>query len=509
MTEGWVLMSKFKAALGVHCRGAFLVGIVVLIMSCSGQQKPVAKDTAGAAGVAPTWLAGDHHVHSRFSVGWDREQDPPAPIVGGDAIYPIPMNALMARHYGLGWMVTTDHGGPEHSRVTRDWAHPALLRSRTVVPDLLQYHGLELNSPGGDHATLIVPRSNEEAAQLYQYETAYDRNETWPHDGSRNNTPLMVSALKEMGAAEQVPVVIANHPSRSGSASSPYGLYSPAELRTWNDAAPHVAVGFAGAPGHQAITLAPDGAVIPDRPRGGYVWQVTRGGFDPMTAKLGGLWDSLLGEGRKWWITANSDSHRHYTELGGDFWPGEYSKTWVHAAPEYDAVLEGLRQGRMFVATGDLITGLSMTLVVDNRAREIWPGDTVTLRDSEPFSLTVSVIDPSGPNAGGRTLEVARLDLIVGDISGLAPTPDQDTNPSARVIARFSRSQMQIGGELLTARWDGVADGHFYVRLRGTNTDELEPEPDPRGENPWDDLWFYSNPFFVDTLQTSGGSEQL
>jgi hypothetical protein len=36
-----------------------------------------------------------------------------------------------------------------------------------------------------------------------------------------------------------------------------------------------------------------------------------------------------------------------------------------------------------------------------------------------------------------------------------------------------------------------------YIRFRGTNTQELEPTPDPDGENPWDDLWFYSNPIFV------------
>ncbi|VXB26417.1 hypothetical protein NOCARDAX2BIS_190029 [Nocardioides sp. AX2bis] len=31
---------------------------------------------------------------------------------------------------------------------------------------------------------------------------------------------------------------------------------------------------------------------------------------------------------------------------------------------------------------------------------------------------------------------------------------------------------------------------------RGTSTDEMEPEADGL-ENPWDDLWFYSNPVFV------------
>lgn len=76
------------------------------------------------------WLAGDHHVHSRFSVGYDDKTSPPTPLVGEDAAYPIPMNAVMARRFGLDWMVATDHGGPNHSKVHRDHAYPELLQSR-------------------------------------------------------------------------------------------------------------------------------------------------------------------------------------------------------------------------------------------------------------------------------------------------------------------------------------------------------------------------------------------
>jgi hypothetical protein len=38
----------------------------------------------------------------------------------------------------------------------------------------------------------------------------------------------------------------------------------------------------------------------------------------------------------------------------------------------------------------------------------------------------------------------------------------------------------------------------LYVRVRGTNTNELEPIVDPPDENPWQDLWFYSNPVFIE-----------
>ena len=46
----------------------------------------------------------------------------------------------------------------------------------------------------------------------------------------------------------------------------------------------------------------------------------------------------MLSEGRRWWITANSDSHIHYTEGSIDFWPGEYSKTFVHAEKAHEHI---------------------------------------------------------------------------------------------------------------------------------------------------------------------------
>ena len=77
-----------------------------------------------------------------------------------------------------------------------------------------------------------------------------------------------------------------------------------------------------------------------------------------MTAILGGFWDSMLAEGRHFWITANSDSHIHYTQGGIDFWPGEYSKTYVYAESNPADILAALRGGRIFVTTGDLISEL-------------------------------------------------------------------------------------------------------------------------------------------------------
>ena len=100
----------------------------------------------GESGGEARWLAGDHHIHSRYSVGWNRDNDPPTPIIGGDAIYPIPMNALMGRRFGLSWTVATDHGGPNHSKVNLERAYPELVLSRELIPEVdpVLGHGVQL-----------------------------------------------------------------------------------------------------------------------------------------------------------------------------------------------------------------------------------------------------------------------------------------------------------------------------------------------------------------------------
>lgn len=100
-----------------------------------------------------------------------------------------------------------------------------------------------------------------------------------------------------------------------------------------------------------------------------------------MTATVGGLWDSLLAEGKPWWITANSDSHQVYTDTAvrggpdsdftangrhtdpvyggridttqGDYWPGQYSRTHVGSDGfSYAAVMDGIRAAGSGSTTG-------------------------------------------------------------------------------------------------------------------------------------------------------------
>jgi len=448
-------------------------------------------------GNAKSWLAGDHHIHSHYSAAWDESVDPPAPILGTNAIHSTPLNAQMGHHHGLSWMVTTDHGGPNHSKLNREQAYPELLQSRKSVSTILQFYGMELDTPGAQHSTLIIPHTDDEVDRLFQLEKSYAWKDEYPENLSRHTEERMLEALAAMRVLPDQPIVIANHPGRSARGLGVYTKVTPQELRNWNDVAPTVAVGMAGAPGHQAASLERDGSIRTGRHRGGYDDYPTMGGFDQLTARLGGFWDSMLGEGRRWWITASSDSHIHYTEGGKDFWPGEFSKTYVFAEKSYDGILQSLRNGHVFVTTGDLISELYVTAEADDGLQSSI-GDQLRVAAGANVQITVRFLDPDGLNAHHDNPSVARLDLITGLVTGPVDDRAQDTSPTAQVEKRFLPESWERDGNYSVVTYEMtnvVADS--YLRVRGTNGTELEPEVDSLGEDPWSDLWFYSNPIFV------------
>lgn len=448
------------------------------------------------------WLAGDHHIHSEFSASYQADPNnpsaPPTPLKGKDGRYAIVKNAEMAAGFGLGWMVSTDHGGPEHSKLNFEQAYPELLRARTAMPKILIFYGMEFDTPAGDHSSMIVPFTAGEREQLRDIESRFSKREAWPTDAARDTEPKMLEALRYMREQANLPILIANHPSRSAKDVGVYGQYTPAEFRNWNDTAPTVSIGMEGAPGHQANAINPDGSNDPEGARGGYRNSPTLGGFDQMTARLGGFWDSMLGEGRRWWITATSDSHYNWRDGGNDFWPGEYSKTYVHARADHADILDALRSGRIFVTTGDLISELDVTAKVRGKRQSASIGGELALQPGQDVEITIRLRDPKAANQGGQTPSVARVDLILGDITGPAADRTNDRNASTRVERRFTSADWRQQGEVLTMRHTlRNVRSPLYLRVRGTSTAELEPASDPKGENPWSDLWFYANPIFV------------
>ncbi|MFF5180491.1 phosphoesterase [Micromonospora sp. NPDC000316] len=436
------------------------------------------------------WRAGDHHVHSEYSGEFDTTKSPIVFHKGADAVYPIVTNAIMAKNFGLTWAMCTDHGGPTHSKVNIEQAYPDLLRSRKLVPEVLQFWGMEFDAPSLDHHTLMIPRHDDEAKQLFELESRFAKYDAFPTDPARDTEAKMVEFLKVARNMPHKPLVIAHHASRSAPGLGVYGQDTPREFRNGNNAAPDVYIGFEGAPGHQAGPL--NGGA-----RGGYGNHPTYGGFDQMTARVGGLWDSLLGEGRRWWITATSDSHVHWTRGGSDFWPGEYSKTYVHARQDYGDIMDGLRNGRIWVTTGDLIRNLDVSATSQGRTAQVGETITVSRRSRTDVEIEIRFRPLNGKNANGDRPEVRRVDLIVGQITGPSASLDADTNPTTKVVARFGPRDWRRQGEDYVIRHTlRNVEADTYARVRGTSTDEAEPLADGL-ESPWQDLWFYSNPVFV------------
>ncbi|WP_156140931.1 phosphoesterase [Sphingomonas sp. 37zxx] len=456
----------------------------------------LAVPAAGQEAGQRRWLAGDHHVHSIYSAKYQPDpahpDQPPPPIIGGDSAHSVLQNARMAKAHGLAWMVSTDHGGPRHADLNHARAWPDVVAARLAVPELTLFYGMEFDVPGGEHASLILPIGPQERDTLRDIERGYGKREAFPADPARNTKPRMIEALRYMNSLSAPPVVIGNHPSRTATGLGRWGQHSPQEYRAWQAAAPRVVIGMEGAPGHQAARPKP-GLDIAHGSRGLYGGYPTMGGFDQMTATIGGGWDALLGQGLRWTITATSDSHGHWREGGADFWPGEYAKTWVFAAPDSSDILGGLRGGRVFVATGGLVDRLDVT--VTSGDAHAMMGDTLAAKPGGEILVTIRFRPARAANAGGAVPKVDHVDLIAGAVTDSAVG---DRNPSARVLRRFTaRDWRREGADVVIEHRMPAPAGAGYLRVRGTNTQQGEPEADVPGEDPWQDLWFYGNPIYL------------
>ncbi|WP_129775769.1 hypothetical protein [Peristeroidobacter soli] len=252
-------------------------------------------------------------------------------------------------------------------------------------------------------------------------------------------------------------------------------------LRNFNNAAPKVAFGFESQPGHGASDNR--GEYSPDRNSiggvrvdsvGGTTW----GGTGVYAGQVGGVWDALLGEGRNWWFFASSDWHNRGSFSADDrrstqdFYPGEYQRDYVMvrktsrdkggpANPQ--EIVDGLRSGNSFAASGQLIDRLAFVACSDNRfkgdagAAELEAialqaakngtevninancavmGEKLKINNNDDVLVTVVVRDPSGTNYSPYTFpnpsllqisktqplnkpELDHFDVISGLVTGM------------------------------------------------------------------------------------------
>jgi hypothetical protein len=540
-----VARRRFLAGVGLAAGAAALAGQTAGVAAASSEQGADETDARprNPWGADDRWFAGDHHIHTKYSP---------------DAQYEVATQVANARKYGLDWMVITDHGNVAHQKFSIDQVTPDIEQARRANRDMLVFQGLEWNIPGAEHATVFLPPGSNTVDILRAFEAAYDGNvlATPVAQGgkgliarstSADGEPYALAALRYLEAQvlagrTEIALMLANHPARRG-------VDSPHELRGWRDAAPEVAIGMEGAPGHQAAGIAKaaggrgdgrgyyEASPSPDS-FAGYNPSATEnpyrtyGGFDWMTAKLGGLWDSLLAEGRPWWITATSDSHQvfgdtfapgkqnHNTtgsrgtpvdtgtrQTYGDYWPGFYSRTLVGASSRsYVDIMRGVQSGKVIAVHGGLIDGLDLRVRArsegDNRGVTI--GGRTFVRRGGDVEVTIDISLASGPNFNGAIPKLAKVDLIAGPVTGPVGDRDTMTAPGTKVVRTFEVSAKDRGRVRYTHTFRGV-DGPFYLRLRGSDGNRLTadggPVMDVLGDaEPWSDLWFYANPVFVDVI---------
>lgn len=433
--------------------------------------------------------------------------------------------------------------------------YPELVRLAKALNKPMLFAGIETNVPGHEHTSMTVignqkPESftvgTGDASAVAEFEYRFDRSDTDTSAGAPNhNWTGKVANASGSGSGtanhnnKAVPSVqwlqkyypldsyyVPAHVERAG-VFNPNGNngFNIEHFRDFNNAGPTVAVGFESQPGHQASNN-----------RGEYranfcgsgcdsVGVTTYGGTGIYAAKVGGVWDALLGEGRNWFFFASSDWHNRgefsIYEAGStnDFYPGEFQKLYVPRPAagttlRPQVVVDGVRSGNSYSVTGDLITGnltYKAEVIGYAAAGTAKMGQTLVVPRGRSVKLTLEVNLPTGTNHSPYSFAnpslkqigiteplnkptLRHVDFIRGDVTGVVPTSSADytkgTNASAQIIGSFGPNNWTASGQKRTMVVTiANVQKNMFVRVRGSNLPPSTPaETDAQGNplNDWD-----------------------
>ena len=412
----------------------------------------------------------------------------------------------------------------------KDYSFMKVMEFNQKGTGTLAIQGLEWNPPGHEHSSsgIITGQflaQNPNANSMAQFEYMFDAND---HDQTGGNEfgwikSAKVGKEKTMDAAEWLQKnhrytswLVPAHPERQNG-------WNISDYRNLNDIAPDVFVAFESIPGHQA---SPNRGGIGNT--SSYERSYTYGGVGIQAAKVGGLWDAMISEGRRFWLVANSDFHNHVTQGADDFYPGEYQKTYISMRNKTaQSFIDGLRSGNIYCVHGDLIDRLEFSV------GSATMGETYRTTSSA-VKVRILVRDPETSNNNTYTSMtnpvLNHIDLIAGEMRPKVARGTAEYSAgeydNVKVIARFdakggvkdangitSIKWQDLGGGLKLVEYTVQIKGDTYFRLRGTNhglnvagkTDAngnpLEDMPTANvqeaAKDAFEDLWFYSNPIFV------------
>lgn len=423
--------------------------------------------------------------------------------------------------------------------------------NRTPLYNKVLIEGLEWIVPGHEHVDVAViagqnPSGAGNADKMAEFEYRFDRadtdaigpvidgsaNQLWPGKDNVNN----VGTAGHQKALEGIKwlqtnyplqsYVIPTHTERQGPFnSSGTAGYNIEHFRDFNNAGPTVAFGIES-PGHFAEGGASGGS-------GSYKTGAVGGGTYGMagiyTAKVGGLWDGMLGEGRNFFIYVSSDWHSR--GAGGardsfttaDFIPGEYTKLYVPNAGHFSAqsIVDGMRSGNSYSVNADIV-GPDLVFRAKARGDEwktmgetlvVRPGDEVTVEmsmtvpaeNNSPYSFNNPLLEQVGIKQPLNKPSLDHVDLITGNITGViapgatgyAVANSAGTagaaivyNSSAAIARQIPAAQMHRehrDGESVRLRFTTTFTAGktpFYIRARGTNIPVGTPNVTDTAGNP-------------------------
>jgi len=508
--------------------------------------------------IAQSYLTGDFHQHTTYT----------------DGSYTIGHMMSKNNRFGLNWWANSEHGGgfATNARVTgkdnnnaveywdgyttnpiigtnvmsgshqvmwrwqmlRDSSFTEILKARLLYPSKLILQSYEMNVPGHEHGSMglitnqfsVTPNCNP----LAEFEFKFDGSDAdliggvaqgWTKSTLSGHAKTLEALTWLQTNYPTTSYLVPAHPERKQPASG----YTIASFRDMNNTAPDVCFGFESMPGHQKDAGG----------RGGYSSTAqgggTFGGTGYFSAKIGGMWDAMLSEGRNFWLFANSDCH----DEAGDFYPGEYQKNYTYTTGRTaQNIVDGLRSGNTWVVQGDLIDSLIYKVeTIGTQKNSAVMGSDLVISKGQSVKITIKARDPQGVNynlySAYNNPVLNHIDIIKGINKGIVQPTDANYNvdnvTTTSVIARFDATGgVTDSKNIVSNSWKSLGNGwvemslivpnvtdSVYFRLRGSNlglnvTNETDADGNPLADalmgtndatKAFADLWFYSNPIFV------------
>lgn len=413
----------------------------------------------------------------------------------------------------------------------------------------IAFSGCEWDAPGMDHVTvgLLAPGSNEVPYEgWHEFEWKYgpyatdDPTSMYPNGGAEeqakwgdrmgdNNIQHTYDAVKWISDNYSDSYVMLNHISaRWVLAPKSYVLQN---IRVMHDIAPRNVFGFEALPGDEM-----SGSRRGEIPYSYY-------GADPAVAKTGGLWDSLLAEGRRIYAFTNADYHFKVSSDGrysSGYWPSEYARnrTYVEdkAQDGYDVhdVVDGMRSGNSYCAFGNIIDYLDFS--AQSAGKSATMGQDLNTTKGDPVSISIRVRVPEVNNyetirgtdtgmAPTNKPNLDHIDLIRGSVTGkLDPAQYSNSdNTDAKIIKTFSKEDLGEPDEqgFYTLTFEDTPEANCYYRIRGLSGSDVDANGDPTEDAQYDHVAdndvrfdkindqnytrysFYANPIFVNVMSAN------